>query len=348
MWNLIRANRRRSIILITMMVVLVMGAGSLVEFPWGMFITAGVLAVLVGVYFRSAERFVLRGARGFPARRKDCAQLLNTVEEMCVASGLGFVPRILVLDDPAPNAFAVGRKPRSSTIVVTRGLVRTLTRDELQGVVAHEIAHIQNRDVQFMTLAAAMLGVAVWLALALEMLLRGNVWLAKMIGISLLDGSGSHSEMPAFVRWIRKEAPQLMLLVIPYVLALLALLVVALPFFLFGEMVQKILYFACSRGREFLADACAVQYTRYPEGLASALEKISNADVKPGFADGATVPLFIVNPFRVRWRGRFDRLFTTHPPTSERIAILRCMVGPNLGDYEVAYQQTTHRTLVLR
>ena len=344
MWKQIQANRRRSAILVTMMVILLMGVGSLVAFPWGVLTTAGILVGLTGIYFRAADRFILKKARLFIAKRTDNAQVLNLVEEISIAAGLGFVPRVFILNDPAPNAFAVGRKLRSSVIVVTSGLVQKLNRDELQGVIAHEVAHIQNRDVQFMTLASALLGVAVMLAVGLKMVIYGNLWVAKVIGVNFLDALGIGSEVPEFVRRIG-GVPQVILMIIPYVLLLAIVCLVALPFFIVGELLQKILYFACSRKREFLADACAVQYTRYPEGLASALEKIAKIGKRPAFADGSTSPLFIVNPMRIRWRGWLGRLFTTHPPTSDRIAILRNMVGSNLVDYEKAYQQTTHKFL---
>jgi heat shock protein HtpX len=234
---------------------------------------------------------------------------------MKIASGLPFTPRIYLVDDPAPNAFAMGHGANNGTIAVTSGLLQRLNRDELQGVIAHEIGHLRNRDVQFMTLAAVMLGTIV--------ILSEIIWRTMRYGGRGRSRSSS-----------RGGGGQIQLII----------LVVSLLFAILGPLLAQILYFACSRKREYLADACAAQFTRYPEGLASALEKISLTSSQVSFASKATAPMFIINPLAAR--GATGSLFATHPPTTERIRVLRNMTGAGLGDYEAAYRTATGNGLI--
>jgi heat shock protein HtpX len=179
MWEQIQANRRRSAVLIIGMAVILL----LIGFAGGELIApnAGTLGLLFALllwggmmvaYFTSAESILMAGAYARELKKEDSPQLFNIVDEMRLASGLGFMPRIFLIDDPAPNAFAVGRKPKTSSITVTTGLMYRLNRDELQGVIAHEMGHLKNRDVQFMTLAAVMLGSIV----ILSEIVRRSLW----------------------------------------------------------------------------------------------------------------------------------------------------------------------------
>ncbi|NOZ20085.1 MAG: M48 family metallopeptidase, partial [Planctomycetes bacterium] len=246
--------------------------------------------------------------------------LVNVVEEMAIASGLP-VPKIYLIEDSAPNAFATGRTPETACVAITRGLLDKLNRDELQGVMAHEMSHIQNRDILFMTLAGIMLGVIVLLA---DFYLRHIWWTGgRRRSRSGRGGGGA----------------QAIMIVVAILLAILA------------PIMARLLYFAVSRKREYLADASAAELTRYPEGLASALEKIAGDKEVLEVANRATAPMYIVNPikpFEERAR-RFSGLTSTHPPLKDRVAVLRSMAGGySLAEYQSAWQQTTgtRRTLM--
>jgi Zn-dependent protease with chaperone function len=275
--------------------------------PIGLAVALVIFLVQLAVYFAAAESVLLAGMGARELSRDDMPRLFNIVEEMKLASGLPFMPKVYLIDNPSPNAFAIGRKPETSAVAVTSGLLYRLNRDELQGVIAHEIAHLKNRDTHFMTLAGVMLGSIIMLSeLTWRMLHHGG----------MRAGSRSRSR--------NSGEAQLLLLVIAIVVAIL------------GPIVAQILYFATSRKREFLADACAAQYTRYPEGLASALERIASA--QSGLVvSKAVAPMFIVNPLSGA-QDESSSLFSTHPPTSQRVSILRSMAGAGLGDYEAAYR----------
>ena len=271
----------------------------------GLAVAGLILAVQAGIYFGAAESVVLQGVPVHEVSREEIPRLHNLVEEMQIAAGLATPPRILLVTDPAPNAFAIGRSPEKCAVAVTTGLLQRLNRDELQGVLAHEIGHIRNRDVQFMTLAAVMLGTIV----ILSDLLTRTIRLGRT-GRERSSSRGGGQAQAAF-------------------------LILALIFAILGPLVAQILYFACSRRREHLADASGAQFTRYPEGLASALEKISASSMQVAFASRTTAPMFIVNPFQAA--SGVQGLFSTHPPTDERVRILRGMAGASLADYAAAY-----------
>jgi heat shock protein HtpX len=243
-------------------------------------------------------------------KRDDHPRLYNIVEEMRIASGLESMPDVYIIDDPALNAFATGRDPKRASVAVTSGLLQKLNRDELQGVIAHEMAHIKNRDVLLMVMCGVLLGSIVILAwFATRMLFFGAVFGGRR---SSSSGGG-----PA----------QLIILAIGIILMILA------------PIAAYMIYFAISRKREYLADASSAQYTRYPEGLASALEKLAGSTAPLKSANQATAPMYIINPFRKKGRAASD-LTSTHPPISERIRILRSMAGgASLADYDTAYRE---------
>jgi len=243
-------------------------------------------------------------------KRDDHPRLYNIVEEMKIASGLERMPDIYIIDDPALNAFATGRDPKRASVVVTSGLLQKLNRDELQGVIAHEMAHIKNRDVLLMTMCGVLLGSIVILAwIATRMLFFGAITGGRR---SSSSGGGSG---------------QIIILIIGIILMILA------------PIAAYLIYYAISRKREYLADASSALYTRYPEGLASALEKLAGSTAQLQTANQATAPMYIVNPFRKKGRAASD-LTSTHPPISERIRILRSMAGGvAFADYDTAYRQ---------
>lgn len=319
MWELIRANQRRSAILISCMVALLLTLGWFVGeaiLPgggkFGVLVALGVWFIQLLVYFTAAESILLNTADAREIKHEDSPRLFNIVDEMRIASGLGAMPRVFLIDDPRPNAFAVGRKPASSAVAVTTGLMQRLNRDELQGVIGHEVGHLKNGDVKFMTLAAVMVGSIVMLADGASRMMRG-MGRGSSRSRSRSGGSGGGQA-------------QLIILLVAIVLMILA------------PILAQILYFACSRKREYLADASSALYTRYPAGLASALQKIAGSQDGAGFATKVTAPMFIVNPLQAA-NGDSASVFSTHPPTSERVRILRGMAGAALGDYEAAYRQ---------
>lgn len=276
--------------------------------------TAGlVIAILIWIILSLVAYFqgdsILLGMHG--AKKitpDDHPRLYNVVEEMKIASGLEKMPDIYIIDDPALNAFATGRDPNKAAVAITSGLLQKLNRDELQGVMAHEISHIKNRDVLLMAMCSVMLGTVVILA-----------WYGSRF--LFLSGAGSRRSSSRGGGGGN-----------------IIILVVALVFMILAPIFAQLIYFAISRRREYLADASSALYTRYPEGLASALEKLANSTEQLRSANKATAPMYIVNPFRQRGLKASD-LTSTHPPLSERIRILRAMAGASFNDYDRAYRE---------
>jgi len=324
MWELIRANKRNSIILMVLMaaVLLLLGyiigtafAGPQAGFT-GVIIATAIWFLLSLVSFAGGDQILLSASNAVEVNHDDQPQLLNIVEEMKVAAGLPKMPRVYIIPDPAPNAFATGRSPQTASVAVTAGLLGRLNRDELQGVIAHEMSHILHRDILFVTLAGIMLG---------SIVLISQVFLRSMFygGGRRRYSSGKNAQ------------------------AAVLMLIIAILAAILAPIMAQLLYFALSRKREYLADAGAARLTRYPEGLANALEKIAN-DPSPQLsaANKVTAPMFIVNPFK---KGlQLSDLTSTHPPISERIRILRNMAGGvSFKDYSDAYRNVTHKKTVV-
>lgn len=290
---------------------------------FGLIIATAVWLILALVSFSSGDQILLAASKAVPVTHDVHPQLFNVVEEMKIAAGLPAMPKIYIINDPAPNAFATGRSPKSASVAVTAGLLGRLNRDELQGVVAHETSHILHRDILYVTLAGIMLGAIVLLS---QVFLR-SMYYGSMMGSRRRYSSGGKGGGYA----------QLLIIVIAIVAAILA------------PIMGYLLYFALSRKREYLADAGAARLTRYPEGLASALEKIAN-DSSPQLAaaNKVTAPMYIANPFKRRGQSKLSDLTSTHPPISERIRILRNITqGASFRDYSQAYTAVTgHKTIV--
>jgi heat shock protein HtpX len=263
-------------------------------------VVAGILAVYA---YRTGPEKVMwaTGARELDVARTDEErQLVNVVEEMAIAAGLPR-PRIWLVPDPDPNAFATGRDPQHSHIAVTEGLLAKLSRDELQGVVAHELGHIKNFDVRLMTTLAALVGAV--------LLIQDGVWRTLRFGPRGRGGG----------RGGKKDSPG------PLVIALLALWIVS---WLLAPAVTQILALGVSRKREYLADAMAAQFTRNPLALAAALEKIEHSHEPTTAIKRGAAHLCIADPLGRRLTNREGFLadaFATHPPMSLRISRLKGM-----------------------
>ena len=314
MWQQIRSNKNKSIALVVIMGILLV----LLGYFFGLyFLDSGevglILALIVWVimsliaYFQG-DSILLSVSRARKITKEDHPRLYNIVEEMQIASGLVKMPDVYIIDDPAMNAFATGRDPKKASVAVTSGLLQKLNRDELQGVIGHELSHINNRDVLLMAMCSVLLGTIVILSWhASRFMFWGGMSRSRRDSSS--GGGGA----------------QIIILIIAIVLMILA------PIF------AQLIYLAISRKREYLADACSALYTRYPEGLASALEKIAASTAPLKSANQATAPMYIINPFRKEGMAASD-FTSTHPPISERIRILRSMAGASYADYNRAYQ----------
>jgi heat shock protein HtpX len=285
----------------------------------GLIIAGIVWGFMALISYFQGDSILLSMAKARKIGPDDAPRLWNVVEEMKIASGLPNMPAVYIIDDPSPNAFATGRKPETASLAVTTGLLQICNRDELQAVVAHEMGHIKNRDILFMITAGVMLGSIVILA-----------WYASRIMIyGGMAGGGRRSSSKD-----GGGGAQVIILVVGLVLMILA------------PIAAQLIYFAVSRKREYLADASSALYTRYPEGLASALEKIAAAPQQLKSANQATAPMYIINPLKKEGRAATD-LTSTHPPISERIRILRAMAGgASYANYEAAYEQVKKHSLL--
>ncbi len=315
MWEQIRANRRKSSLLVVAVAAVLFAVGYFgaeAAAPGAGLVGLGIAFIIwitlaLISYFGGDNIFLtLAGARKI--EKKDLPVLYNVVEEMTIASGLAKVPAVYIVDDRAPNAFATGRDLDHAAVAVTTGLLQVCNRDELQGVVAHEMGHIKNRDTLLMLMAGVMVGTIV---------------LLSDVGLRWMWISGGRTRRSRS----SKGGGQ----------AQAIILVIALLLMILGPLVAQFIYFAISRRREYLADASAALFTRYPEGLASALEKLSASPAKLSRATRATSPMYIINPLK-RSGQRAADLTSTHPPISERVRILRSMAGVSLGDYDKAYR----------
>ncbi len=314
MWEQIAANRRKSAFLVILMAMLLAALGYFLGEYFvgkggglgGVVLALVVWLVMTLVAYFQGDRIYLSMSGAQKVEKEDLPVLFNVVEEMTLAAGLPRMPDVYVIDDPAPNAFATGRKMETAAVAVTSGLLRRLNRDELQGVIAHEIAHVRNRDVLLMLYAGVLAGAIVILA---EVGLR-SMWFGG--GRSRRrDSEGGGNGI---------------------------IMIVAIVLMILAPILAQLIYFAVSRKREYLADASAAVFTRYPEGLASALEKISQSPAKLASANKATAPMFIINPLAREGQMAANGT-STHPPIDERVRILRSMAGSGFADYEASCRQ---------
>lgn len=294
----IDANRNRSWLLMFLFVLLVAGIVEIFALALGLGPAAAIATLVIGAliafigYYASAS-LILGISQAREVSHEENPELYHIVENLCVGSGLP-MPKVYIIDDTAPNAFATGRDPKHATIVVTKGLLQKLDKMELEGVIAHELSHVKNYDIRLMSLVVVLVGLVALLA---DFFLRFT-WF----------GTGRRPSN----RGKGEGAGGAIILLIALVMAILA------------PLAAKLIQFAISRRREYLADASGALLTRYPEGLARALEKIS-ADNEPlEVANKATAHLYIVNPLKDH-SSFTNNLFSTHPPIKDRIAALRAM-----------------------
>jgi heat shock protein HtpX len=292
MYTQIASNKRRSIVLLFGFILFVGGLDYIlaqVLHQPAAFVPILIVAIgyaAVSYFFSAKIALSMSGAK--ETQKKDAPELYRLVENLSIAGGLP-MPKVYIIDDPSPNAFATGRDPEHAVVAVTTGILETLEKTELEGVLAHELSHVGNYDIRFMALVVALVSVV---SLIADLLLRLSFW---------GGGGGDDDDGPG--------NNQLML-ILGIVGAILAPLVAAA------------IQFAVSRQREYLADSSGALLTRYPEGLARALEKISKNSRPMAHANSATAPLYISNPLKGR---SLSRLFDTHPPIEERIRRLREM-----------------------
>lgn len=321
MFELIRANRRRAVILMVAMLALFAALGYGLGYAFmhsalaGLVIAVAVAGFLALLSWNAGDALILSSSQAHRIEQEDHPVLFNVVEEMRIAAGLPKTPEIYIIDAAAPNAFATGRDPEHAKIAVTAGLLERLDRDELQGVVGHEMGHVANRDILYMMMATVLLGAI--------------VMLADMGFYAMLFGGGGRRRTSAGGGG---QAQAIMM-------------IVAIALVILAPLFAQLLYFALSRRREYLADACSARYTRYPEGLARALEKIAASSEPLPVANRATAALYIANPLKTSGQGLSD-LTSTHPPISQRIRILRSMAGEmSYAAYDQAFRQVTGRAV---
>jgi len=298
MYKQIDGNKNRTVLLMGIFLVFVIGLGWLFSYLYNnqiILVVAVLIAfiqALVSYYYSDQISLAVSGAK--EVKRKDELTLFRVVENLSITAGIP-VPKIYIIEDIAPNAFATGRDPRHASIAVTRGLLEKLNKNELEGVIAHELSHDKNYDIRLMSVVVVLVGVV---ALLSNWFLRWNFWFG---GRRDDRGNGQFG---------------VVMLIIGIILSILA------------PIAATLIQLAISRKREFLADADGALLTRYPQGLASALEKIAKDQNQLHSANAATAHLFIASPLKAKknqisW---FTKLFMTHPPVEERIKALKEMI----------------------
>ena len=293
MYNAIAANRFRTVLLMAIFFVIVVGIGWVLSYVYhdrSILIIAVVVSLIMNwvSYFQS-DKFALASAKARPLNRADLVEekVQHLIENLSITAGIP-MPKVFIIDDDSLNAFATGRNPPHATIALTSGIIETLNKTELEGVIAHELSHVKNYDILLSTVVVTLVGTIVLLA---DWTMRSR-WMFRN---NDRDQGGN-------------------------VLAILGLVLIVLsPIFV------TLLQLAISRKRELLADASGAMLTRYPEGLAKALEKIATHPRTLRAANRATAHLFIVSPFADRVTTSIANLWSTHPPIEQRIKLLRSM-----------------------
>lgn len=294
----IEANKRNSLLLMILFIIIVSALVEVIALALGLGHEAAIITLVVSLLFAffsyyKSDSLVLGISQAREVKHEENPELYHLVENLCIGSGLP-MPKVYIIDDTAPNAFATGRDPQHASIAVTKGLLQKLDKLELEGVLAHELSHIKNYDTRLMSIVVVLVGLV---ALIADVFLR-YTW----FGAGRRPGNRGRGEGMGGA----------ILLLIAIVMAILA------------PIAAQLIKFAISRQREYLSDASGALLTRFPEGLARALGKI-DADQEPlEVANKATAHLYIVNPLKGH-KSSLNNLFSTHPPIKERLARLRAM-----------------------
>lgn len=295
MYSQITSNKRKTALFILIFIIIVLALGWLLGELYGQgsgvggLLAAAIVSLFMalGGYFKG-DRIALAASHAKPIQKTDNPYLVRMVENLAITAGIP-LPKIYLIQDPAINAFATGRDPQHASIAVTTGAIEKLANEELEGVLAHELSHIKNYDIRVMTIVIVLAGTVVLIA---DWMFRSRLY----------GGRGDRD---------RGANP------IIFIIAIVSIIL--------APLVAQLIKLAISRKREYLADASGALITRFPEGLALALEKIG-AQAKPmAHPNHATAHLFIANPFGERLGHAASRLFSTHPPIAERIKALRTM-----------------------
>lgn len=288
-FDAIGANKRNSYLLIFIVLGIFLGMVWILSeyFEWG---TCGyALGFFVLIFYAltayfAGDRIVLALSNAKEIKKTEYPFIYNVVEGLSIAAGIP-MPKIYIIDDPSPNAFATGRDPKHASVAVTRGLLETMKREELEGVLAHEISHIANYDIRFMTLTVVLVGA---IGLLSQIVVRSFLY-------GGIRGGGRRGKGGI-------------------------LILIGIAFMVLAPIFATLVRFAISRQREYLADANAAKLTRYPPGLASALEKIKKYPSGVKSATDVTAPLYISNPLK-----KAEGMFATHPPIDDRVKRLKSM-----------------------
>ncbi len=296
MYDQIASNKIRTVVLVIIFIGLISGLAY--AYGWysggdaiGMLVPAFLISsVMALVSYFHGDKVALATARAKQVTKAENAYLYNMVENLCIAQGQP-VPKVYVMQEDAINAFATGRKPSTASIAVTTGALTKLTNEELEGVLAHELSHVKNYDIRVMTIVILMVGIVSLLA---DWILRAQMFGGRKRSSNDREGGAG------------------------------ILMIVGLVFIILSPIFAQLIQLAISRKREYLADASGALLTRYPEGLANALEKIKLENKPIRAANRATAHMYIANPFG-NMQARAAALFSTHPPIDDRIKRLRAM-----------------------
>lgn len=293
MYSQIDSNKQKSVVLLILATALVLALGYIFDRAYGgdgyggLFLGIIISLITTSVSYFQGDKIALSISGAKPIVKEESRYVWNMVENLCITAGMP-VPKVYIMNDPAINAFATGRKPELASIAITTGAIEKLKNEELEGVIAHELSHIQNYDIRFMMLVAVLVGAVSIMA---NIFLHGGMFRRRGS-----DREGGNA------------------------LAIFA--IIGLVLAILSPIIAQLIKLAVSRKREYLADASGALLTRYPAGLAAALEKIQEQNIPLQEASASTAHLFFSNPFGGK---NLSSLFSTHPPIADRIKKLREM-----------------------
>ncbi len=296
LYTQIASNKRKSFFLTIIFIIIICTIGWLfaefTELGYAGLVLAIIISIIMSLigYF-SGDKIALWTAGAKPITENDNQYIYRLVENLCITAGIP-LPKIHIINDPAINAFATGRNPEKSSIAITTGAIEKLANEELEGVIAHELSHIKNYDIRLMTLVIVLVGIIALI----------SNWFFRISFFGGRSNSRGNNQIQS----------------ISFIIAIILIIV--------APIIAQLIKFTISRKREFLADASGALLTRYPEGLANALEKIKQYNIEPmQKANNASAHLYISNPFGMKAKKGLAKMFSTHPPIEERIAALRGM-----------------------